>query len=378
MEKPKVYLASPVFRKIAEHPRVSESKKQAILKLWDELEKKTQLKVSSSRFPEAEGITSVISDWRAQIIGCHLSHRISKNMLNDSDVFAICSSTAGTNHIDRVPGILITHTPGVLHKTVADFTIAIILSNLRNTVCLHKRVWEGNWKQGQKWDIDDNLSTTIDNLVLGIVGMGEIGQELSRRLAPWGVKIIYYDPARKKNIEEEFHNIKYSHSLEEIFSNADIISLHVPLTPETHHLVGERYLRLMKKNALLVNTARGSVVDSQVLLDLLEKNEIFINLAFDVFDDEPLNLTDLKRFKKISRENPDLRFVLIPHNASADADTRAQLVIMTLEDILCLAFSNSPDDIKTIKLIPEQHSFFNLPKNHPDLEKYKIIQFWNK
>lgn len=378
MEKPKVYLTSPVFREIAEHPRVSESKKKSLLKLWDELKKNTRLKVSPSRFPESKEITSVISDWKAQIIGCHLSHPISQQMLEDSQVFAICTSTAGYNHIDRVPGILITHTPGVLHKTVADFTIALILSALRNTVRLHNQVWEENWKPGQKWDLDANLSTTMDNLILGIVGMGEIGQELTRRLAPWGIKIIYSDPARKRHIEEEHSNVKYKNSLDEIFSEADIISLHLPLTPETHHLVGEKYLKLMKKNALLVNTARGPIIDSQILLELLEKRAIFINLAFDVFEDEPLNLTDLKRFKKISREHPELRFIFISHNASADADTRAQMVIMTLEDILFLATSNAPDDIKKIRLIPELRTFFDLPKNHPDLKKFKIFRFWTK
>jgi len=376
--KPKVYFTTPVFRDITLHPKVSEAKKKIILRLWDELEKKTRLKISPHRFSEKEEIKSVISGWKAQIIGCHLSHQLSEEILRNSDVFAICTSTAGTNHIARVPGILITHTPGILHKTVADFTIALILSNLRNTINLHNLVWSAEWKPGQKWDLDDNLSTSMDNLILGIVGMGEIGQELTRRIAPWGIKIIYFDLARKKNIEKAHHTLEYVDSLKELFLKADIISLHIPLTQQTHHLVGEKLLRLMKKNALLVNTARGPVVDTQILLDLLEKRAISINLAFDVFEDEPLNSTDLKRFKKIAKKNPDLRFVFIPHNASADADTRAQMAIMTLEDILSLVLSKSPEDLKNIRLIPEQHYLRGKGNQFPDFENFKISQYWNR
>ena len=177
-------------------------------------------------------------------------------------------------------------------------------------------------KQVQKWDLDENLSSTIDNLTLGIIGMGEIGKELTKRLYPWGIKIQYYDIRPQEEFEKEFPNIQYIENIEEIFSQSDIVSLHVPLMDATYHLVNEKLLKLMKKGALLVNTARGPIIDTAELLKLLENNEIEIDLAFDVFEEEPLNKKTLKRFKEIAEKNPQLKFIFIPHNASADADTR--------------------------------------------------------
>lgn len=375
MSKIKVYLTTPVFREIAEHPLVSKAKKDRILGLWNQLQTETDLKVTSSRFPEMDEMQDEITEWKAQIIGTHLSHTITGEILSQEQIFAVCTSTSGYNHITPVPGILITHTPGVLYKTVADFTIAVILANLRNIVSLHNFVWNEEWAPGQKWDLDENLSTTIDNLTLGIVGMGEIGKELTKRLAPWGIKIIYYDIKQQTDFEAKYPGIEFKNKVYKVFSEADIVSLHVPLMQGTFHLVGENLLKLMKPGALLVNTARGQIIDTKILINLLEKKQISINLAFDVYEDEPINLDDLKRYKKIAKENPKLRFTFIPHNASADADTRAEMAIMLLEDILRLARSKSPQDLKDIRLIPEQRILIKDSKKS-DFDNYRISKFW--
>ena len=167
--KPKCYLTTPVFREIAYNDKLSEEKRKELDKLWKILERNSILKVSDNRFPSESEMKDIVSNWKPHVIGCHLSHKITEEMLIKSNVMAVCTSTAGYNHINRHPGILITHTPGVLHHTVADFTISLITSNLRNIVGNHNYIWEGRWKPGQKWDLDENLSSTIDSKTLGII-----------------------------------------------------------------------------------------------------------------------------------------------------------------------------------------------------------------
>jgi glyoxylate reductase len=378
--KTKIYITTPVFEKILEHEKVPESRKNEIRRLWKELRSKCEVRVSEERFPNVEVIERNVLEWGAQLIGCHLSHPIPEKLLKDprSKVAAVCTSTAGYNHIALVPGVLITHTPGVLHKTVADFTIALILGNLRNLINLHNFVWNEEWKPGQKWDLDENLNLTMDNLTLGIAGMGEIGREVTKRLAPWGMKIFYYDIKPAPDVEKSYSNVSFVGTLEELFTKSDIVSLHIPLMPATTHIVGEKLLKLMKKNALLINTARGPIIDFKILMDLLEKKQISINLAFDVYEDEPIKIEDLQRFKKISDINPHLRFIFIPHNASADADTRAQMAIMILEDLLALGTSKKPSDLSQVRIIPEQRYLFGGSSKTPDFDNYRISKLWTK
>lgn len=376
--KTKVYLTSPVFYEIAGHGMISEEKKEKISELWNELREKCDVKVADSRFPSEEGILKDIKEFNANLIGCHLSHPITKEMLEVPSVFAVCTSTAGFNHIYPEPGIIMTHTPGVLHKTVADFTIAIILANLRNLLKLHSFVWNEQWNADQKWDLDENLSLTLENLTLGIVGMGEIGREVTKRIAPWGVKISYFDIQRQPELENQYPNLKFYKNLEDIFKDSDIVSLHVPLLPQTRHLVNKDLLKLMKKNALLVNTARGPIINHEDLLSLLESGEIKLNLAFDVFEEEPIPKAMLKRFKKITEQQPDLKFIFIPHNASADAETRAQMAIMILSDLLSLATSTSLKDITDIHFIPNQRFLMKQDEEAVSkIKEFRIHSFWN-
>lgn len=378
MKKAKIFVTTPVFKEIAEHQMVSAEKKTKIMDLWEKLEDNAELKVSEERFPSDERIKKEISEWNADIIGCHLSHPIEADWLKKSNTFAVCTSTAGYNHIGIIPGLLVTHTPGVLHKTVADFTIAVILANLRNLTKLHSFVWNGEWKSGQKWDLDENLSNIIDKKIVGIIGLGEIGKEIVKRLSCWGIKMLYYDIKPQEEFARKYENLEFVADMDTIFKNSDIVSLHMPLNAATRHIIGERQLKLMKDHALLVNTARGPVLDSKALMTLLESKEISINLSFDVYEDEPIREDDLQRYKKIAEERPELRFVFIPHNASADADTRADMAIMILQDMLTLANSQSVEDLESLRLIPEQRYLFGGKDKKPDIENYRIANFWQK
>ncbi|MFX1454534.1 MAG: NAD(P)-dependent oxidoreductase [Promethearchaeota archaeon] len=373
--KPKVYLASNVFSdlEIGSNETISENIRYEIKTLWKQLNEISELKVFNGRFPSENQIYRDIREFNPDIIGCHLSHSLNSELLGNSNVIAISTSTAGYNHIQKPPkdDILITHTPGVLHETVADYTISVIMANLRNLIDLHNYVWNNNWTADEKWDLDQSLSSVITNKVVGIVGLGEIGKQLIRRLYPWDIKILYYDINRMNDFEQEFPSIEFKENIEDVFKESDIVSIHVPLNQHTEKMINRNLLKIMKKNALLVNTARGPVLDLEDLLNLLESNEIQINIALDVFPIEPLDTNSLERFKKIKRARPEIRMILIPHNASADADTRGQMDILFLKDIIKIIKSSSLDDLDKIHLIPEH-------KIQLRNKEWRIFRYWEK
>ncbi|TFG23784.1 MAG: hypothetical protein EU533_02805 [Promethearchaeota archaeon] len=373
--KIKVYLTSNVFTidEIGSNEKINLTIRNKINSLWQDLNQSAEIKIFNGRFPQEEQLKSEIESFKPDVLGCHLSHKINADLLVNSDIFAILTSTAGYNHIARIgeDNILITHTPGVLHETVADYTVALILANLRNVIDLHNYVWKGKWSSAEKWDLDQDLSSVIKNKTLGIVGLGEIGSEIVKMLHPWGLKILYNDRERNKDFEMRYPMIEYKENLEDVFYEADIISLHIPLNISTEKLINRELLVSMKKGALLINTARGGVLDLEVLLDLLEKKKIKINLSLDVYPDEPILNKVLERFKKIKKEQPDVRMILMPHNASADADTRGKMVILFLEDLLKVIKSEKIEDLKEVNLIPEH-------KKELEKRNWRIFKYWNK
>lgn len=172
-----------------------------------------------------------------------------------------------------------------------------------------------------------------------------------------------------KEFEKIYPNIGFKDKIEEIFQESDIISLHIPLNKFTEKIINRDLLKLMKKNALLVNTARGLVLDFNALLDLLEKKEIQINLALDVFPIEPIDIETLKRLNKIKKIQPEIRILLLPHNASADANTRGKMVVMFLMNIIKIIKSKSLEDLREIHLIPEQ-------KSEISKKNWRIYNYW--
>lgn len=373
--KPKVYLTSNVFspQEIGQNEKIQDSLRIQIEELWNKVESNADLKVFEGRFPTESQLRQEIGKYSPQIIGCHLSHPISKDILENSDIFAVSTSTAGFNHIERPikDNIIITHTPGVLYETVADYTIALIMANLRNLIDLHNYVWNGQWSPEEKWDLDQKLSSVIDNKVVGIVGLGEIGTELMKRLYAWNLKIIYYDRYPMVELEKLYPGLEYKENIKDLFKEADVVSLHVPLNSATKHMVDADLLRIMKPKALLVNTARGGVIKFDDLLELYETDQIYINISFDVFPEEPLDSAILQRLKLIKENNPGIRMILMPHNASADADTRGKMVIMLLEDILQIIDSKNIKDLESIHLIPPHKK-----KLHD--EDWRIFKYWEK
>ena len=373
--KPRVYFASSVFSPeiIGANQKIDLKYRDQLSDLWKKLDKITNLKVFNGRFPTQEELKKEISDFNPNIIGCHISHRINVELIENSRVFAISTSTAGYNHIEysAMDNILVTHTPGVLYETVADYTIALIMASLRNLIDLHKYVWDGNWALEDKWDLDQDLSSTFNEKTLGIIGLGEIGTELVKKLCNWGIKIIYYDINRKIETELENPIIIFKDNLETIFTEADIISLHLPLNKETENLIDRKLLSLMKKDSLLVNTARGGVLNLNDLLNLLENREIMINFALDVFPNEPIDNATLKRIKNLKLKQPNIRILLMPHNASADANTRCKMTIMLLENIIKVVESKNIEDLLNSNLIPEHRKTLKT-------KNWRIFKYWTE
>lgn len=373
--KPRVYFTSDVFtpEQMGSNEKIDASIRTDLKTLWKTLNSIAIVNIFEGRFPTPSELSQELQKYCPNIIGCHISHPISPELLNGLEVFAIATATMGYNHISPLlfENILITHTPGILHETVADYTIALIMANLRNIIDLHNYVWEGKWSKDDRWDLDQDLSSIITSKSIGIVGLGEIGTELVKKLSPWNIPMMYYDIHRKTEIEHSYSNLSFQSDLSIIFKEADIVSIHVPLNKSTEKLVNHDFLKLMKPNSLLINTARGNVLDLDDLLDLLKEKKIKINFAIDVFPQEPISHTALKKIKQIKQEQPDLRIILMPHNASADANTRGNMVRLFLEDIIKLIQSFSIDDLKGVHVIPEQKS--NLMTND-----WNIKAYWNR
>ncbi len=349
-----IYLTSPVFRSMGQNSLVSKPWRNRINTLFLKLEKGAGLIEAKSRFPTEAELIQDITMGRTSFIGCHLSHPITKTIVEKNNIKAVCTATAGYNHIHQHPGVLITHTPSVLQNAVADYTLSIILSTLNDLSSLNALVWNNQWDRDAKWDMDAFLGRSMTGMTVGIIGLGEIAQTLVAKLASWNLTVLYFSRTRNIEAEARFKNLIYAESIDKVFADSDIVSLHVPLTDQTRNMVDEKLLRLMKPGALLVNTARGEIINFKAILDLLESREISINLAFDVFHPEPILRTMLVRFQNILKERPELRFLFMPHTASADADTRAAMTAMMLGDLLNLVCSNELDDLTKVHLIPEQ------------------------
>ncbi len=208
--------------------------------------------------------------------------------------------------------VLVSNTPGVLTRATAEFTLALVLDVLR-------RLSEGDRliRAGTPWILGPAfmLGATLEGRVLGIVGLGRIGQEVARLAEPFGARVVY--SSRREVPDVDWPRLE----LGELLETADVVSLHCPLTPETHHLIGAPELARMRRDAYLVNTTRGPVVDEAALAAALAADEI-AGAALDVYEREPDVHPGL-----IGLEN----VVLAPHLGSATTEARSAMGMLCLE-----------------------------------------------
>jgi glyoxylate reductase len=256
---------------------------------------------------------------------CTITDRIDAELLDRArSLKVIANYGVGFEHIDIAGatrrGIPVTNTPGVLTEATADLALALILAVARRVVEGDRRVREGKFTF---WAPLLFLGQDVSGKTLGIVGMGRIGQAVARRAAGFGMKLIYSSRTRLSPAEEQELGASW-HPLEALLREADFVTLHVPLTPHTRHLIGSPELELMKTSAYLINTARGPVVDEAALVTALRSGQIR-GAALDVYEKEPELSPGLAGLENV---------VLLPHVGSATVETRTRMAVMAAENLL--------------------------------------------
>ena len=231
-------------------------------------------------------------------------------------------------------GITVTNTPGVLTDDTADMTIALILAVARRIAEGARVIPDDEWAG---WSPTWMLGRRITGKRLGIVGMGRIGQAVARRAAAFGLSIHYHNRRRLDARIEEKLDATYWDSLDQMLARMDIVSVNCPHTPATYHLLSARRLKLMKPDAILVNTARGEIVDETALSRMLEAGEL-AGAGLDVFESEPaVN----PRLLKLARNH---RVVVLPHMGSATHEGRADMGEKVIVNIKTFMDGHKPPD----------------------------------
>jgi len=243
-----------------------------------------------------------------------------------------CDVEALTRH-----KVYLVHTPGVLSDSVADVTLGLILACNRKIVKADRYVREG-WAKGASGYPDYGVD--LKGKTIGIIGLGRIGYEVAKRCVKgFDMKVIYYDLRRNEKAEKELGAERKS--LEEVMRESDFVSIHLPLTSQTRGFIKEKHLRMMKKTAYLINTARGAIIDQKALTRVLTEKAI-AGAGLDVFEKEPVPLDD----PLLSLEN----VVLTPHIASLTKEAREGMAICNARNIVAVLKGEIPPP----NVVPEQ------------------------
>ena len=254
-----------------------------------------------------------------------LTDKVDTVLMDSAPRLKVVSNCAvGYDNID-VPaatqrGIAVGNTPGVLTETTADFAFTLMMSAARRLVEGDRYTRAGKWKT---WGLTVLLGQDVHGATLGLVGLGRIGAAMAKRATGFDMRVLYFDPSRRQDLEQQL-GITYA-DLDTVVRQADFVSIHTPLTPETKHLVNTDLLRKMKKTAILINTSRGPVVDQTALYAAL-RDGVIGGAALDVTDPEPIAMND----PLLTLEN----CIIAPHIASASIVTRTKMATMAAENLL--------------------------------------------
>lgn len=289
------------------------------------LEEATQVEVWPDEYPPSpEELRGLLSGKVGALI--NIMDRMDGPTMEAAPGLTVISQLGvGVDHIDLAEAtrrrILVGNTPGVLAKCTADLAFALLM-------CAARRVGEGErWVRRGEWQLAFHplgwLGVDVHGATLGIIGLGEIGLEMVKRAQGFDMRVLYYSRTRKPDLEAR-HGLEYA-DLSTLLETADYVSLHVPLTPETRHFIGEAQLRAMKPSAVLINAARGPVVDPQALYTALKEKWIYA-AGLDVTDPEPLPADS----PLLTLDN----IVITPHVGSAAIPTRRQTMFVAVRNLL--------------------------------------------
>ena len=269
---------------------------------------------------------------KADVLLCLLTEEIDRAIMEANPrLLGIANHAVGYNNIDvrtaTALGIPVTNTPGVLTDTTADLAWALIMAVARNIVQGHQYVKRERFKiWGPKLLLGMDVSPGGSGKpkTLGIIGFGRIGQAVLKRSKGFAMRVLVYDPLQKETIEQT-EGVTYR-ELADLLRESDLITLHPALSKETHHLIGERELSLMKPTAFLVNTSRGPIIDEKALVKALKEGRI-AGAGLDVYENEPDLAPGLMECENV---------VLLPHLGSASRETRDKMATMAAMNALSL------------------------------------------
>lgn len=255
-----------------------------------------------------------------------LTDPIDKEVFDAAQKLKIVANYAvGYNNIDveeaTKRGIPVTNTPGVLTDASADLAWALLFSTARRVVESDNYLRDGKF---DGWGPTHFLGQDITGATLGIIGAGRIGQAVAKRAEAFSMKVLYHSRQQKPDFESSINPKPEFVELDDLLKRSDFVSIHVALTPETKHMIGERELKMMQPHSVLINTSRGSVIDEAALVKALKEGWIW-GAGLDVYEEEPKVHPELINLKNA---------VLCPHIASATVDTRTKMGLIAANNII--------------------------------------------
>ena len=265
-----------------------------------------------------------------------LTDPIDREVLQAASRLKITSNVAvGFNNIDASAatdmGVMVTNTPDVLTETTADFAWALLMAAARRVVEADAFARAGKWKA---WSPTMFLGRDVYGKTLGIIGLGRIGQAVARRASGFGIKVIFHNPRPvAENVMRQLR--AQAVSLDELLETSDFVSLHVPLSAQTTHLLNEHTFSKMKPSCIVVNTARGPVIDEKSLVRALKEGKI-AGAGLDVFEREPEIEQDLLKMENV---------VLAPHIGSGSYETRLKMCMMAADNLLAWINGERPPNL---------------------------------
>jgi glyoxylate reductase len=320
MVKPKVYVTRQLFDEAIEI-----LEEHAEVEVYEGVDDAIPRELLLEKVVDVEGLLPLLTE------------RIDAEVMDAAEGLKVVSNYAvGYNNIDVAAaterGIYVTNTPGILTNTTADAAFALLMAAARRIPEADRHIRAKGWINA--WGPRMFIGTDVHGKTLGILGMGRIGSAIAKRAKGFDMTVIYHDIYRREDLEEEL-GVVYK-SREEVLKEADFVSLHVPLTPETHHMIGAGELAAMKETAILINTSRGPVVDEEALYEAL-RDGVIAGAGLDVFEVEPINPGS----PLLGLDN----IVLTPHLASGSVETRTKMAVTAATNLVSVLQGKEPPNL---------------------------------
>ena len=293
---------------------VGRMKEKYEVRMWDKEDEPVPRDVLEEEIQQVDGLF------------CLLTEQIDSSLLENAHRLKVVANMAvGYNNIDveeaNRRGITVTNTPGVLTETTADLTFGLLMAAARRIPESSDYLRDGKW---ETWSPMQLTGQDIHGATLGIIGMGRIGEAVAKRASGFNMNVIYHNRSRKNEAERKL-GLRYVEKLDELLKESDFVCVLTPYTSETKNLIGREQLSLMKESAILINTARGGIVNEEALYDGLKNKEIWA-AGLDVFEEEPVPLDH----PLLSLPN----LVTLPHIGSASIRTRMKMAEVAAENLM--------------------------------------------